>query len=634
MPGRHDNEDPSKRLNKDQQLTRRSSASSETDWQETIANLMTLANEAAAGFDYDRAIGYLKTVEDIWASKEVGLLSPELRFSLHQEKGRIFAKQGKLKEAIDEYQKVLEFCRDSDQLKIRSETFIQIGQLLAKQGEHDRALGYIQRAIGAYRRLGDKEGTCRALRNLGVVYVDLGEFEEAEINYDEAISLARDLGEQTLYADLVNNLGTINNMKGDRERALVLYAESLDIYRTNNEIRKAAYTENNIGITCIEQERYQEAGTHFRSAYETALQIKDASLKLIVDLNLADLLQQDGDLEEARQHCEAAQKRLTEDNVINGHLAETHKIFGKIRRQERDYLASRDSFNKAIDIARQIRAQFLEAEILLERGKLHNEMDHKDDALNDLESSYALYRSVKAEGRREQTEKVIASIEQLYLDIFDSMAKDVDRKDKYTKGHSDRVASLALLLAKELGMKTFQLKTIVAGALLHDLGKVRIEDAILKKAGKLTDSEFMAIRKHPELGIEVLRGKEFPWDLFPLILHHHERLDGRGYPSGLKGDDIPLGARIICIADVFDALTSDRVYRKAYDTEKALSIMLSESGTAFDPYLLNTFTTMIRAGRADLVINSKTRDDEMFSIWSECMSTDGERQSSVSSPND
>jgi HD-GYP domain-containing protein (c-di-GMP phosphodiesterase class II) len=122
--------------------------------------------------------------------------------------------------------------------------------------------------------------------------------------------------------------------------------------------------------------------------------------------------------------------------------------------------------------------------------------------------------------------------------------------------------------------------------------------------------------------VDFLRGKEFPWDIKPLILHHHEKIDGSGYPLGLKGEDIPLGARIICIADVFDALTSDRVYRKAYDTEKALQIMEDDANMMFDAVLLKCFMRMIRQGKADLVINSKTRKDEMYSIWAQCMLED------------
>jgi HD-GYP domain-containing protein (c-di-GMP phosphodiesterase class II) len=145
---------------------------------------------------------------------------------------------------------------------------------------------------------------------------------------------------------------------------------------------------------------------------------------------------------------------------------------------------------------------------------------------------------------------------------------------------------------------------------------------VLKKPGRLTDSEFAQIKKHCELGAELLRGKEFPWDVKPAILYHHEKLDGSGYPLGLKGEDIPLPARIICIADVFDALTSDRIYRSAYDTAGALKIMSDDSGRAFDPVLLKCFVNLVNQGVADPVINSRTRDDELFDIWSQCMGDD------------
>jgi putative nucleotidyltransferase with HDIG domain len=513
---------------------------------------------------------------------------------------------------------LLRFCRDSNQLDVKSETFTQIGQLLAKQGDHDRALGYLQRAIGAYRRLNDRKGMCRTLRNLGVVYVELGEFEEAELNYEEAIALAEEIGEQVLYADMINNLGAIKNMKGNWKKALDLYRKSLEIYRENKQTRKSAYTENNLAITLAERGMNEEAFKYFQKAYETALSIKDASLTLIVDINLADLYLKKGELESAKQHCRKAEKYLLEQNLINGHLVETKKLAGKIAYYEANYDEALRHFNRAMEISDGIGAKFLTAEVLMERGTLNRAMGKHIEALSDLESSYHIYTNLKADVKKEHTEQVINSIEKLYLQIFDAMARDVDRKDQYTKGHSDRVAALALLLAKELGMQTHMLKTIVAASLLHDIGKIEIEDQILKKAGRLTREEFVSIRRHPGMGVEMLRGKEFPWDIKPLILHHHEKTDGSGYPLGLKGEDIPLGARIICIADVFDALTSDRVYRSAYDTEKALEIMQDESGSTFDPVLLRCFVNMIYQGKADMVINSHTSSDEMYSIWSRC----------------
>jgi putative nucleotidyltransferase with HDIG domain len=590
----------------------------DSDWSKTVKNLLCLAREANRSFEYERAINYLDTLEEIIDSKGLPEFSSDLRIELHQEKGKAFASQGKYDQAINEYQKILKYCGDSQKLVTKSETFNQIGQLLAKQGDHDRALGYLQRAIGAYRRLDDKSGMCRALRNLGVVFVELGEFEEAEINYEEAIGLAEEIGDQILFADLINNLGAIKNMKGSWQEALALLRQSLEIYREKDQKRKSAYTENNLAITLAEKGMNDDAHDYFKRAYETAAAIKDASLTLIVDINLADLHLKRGELQAAKNHSQKAEEYLLDASLINGHLVEAKKLSGKIFYFEQQYDRALLSFNEAIEISHEIGARYLTADVLMERGTLYRAMGKHIEALSDLESSYHIYTTLKAEGKKEHTEEVIDSIEKLYLQIFDSMAREVDRKDKYTKGHSDRVASLALLLGKELGLNTHTLKTIVAASLLHDIGKIKIDDIILKKPGRLSEEEFKRIQEHPGVGVELLRGKEFPWDIKPLILHHHEKLDGSGYPLGLKGEDIPMGARIICIADVFDALTSDRVYRKAFETEKALEIMKEEAGTTFDPALLKCFTNMINQGKADLVINSHTNDDEMYGIWSRC----------------
>lgn len=598
----------------------------ESDWNKTIQNLLTLAKEANKSFDFDRAINYLDTLEQIEDSKSTLEFSFELRSELHKEKGKSFASLGKHEEAISEYQKILKFCNEYRHLSVKSETFMQIGQLLAKQGDHDRALGYLQRAMGAYRRLEDTVGICKALRNLGVIYVELGEFEEAELNYRDAIKLANETGNRILHADLINNLGTIMDMKGNWQKALELYRKSLTTYKVENEIRKSAYTMNNLAITLTEQGMNDEAFDYFQKAYEIAGNIKDASLILIVDINLADLYLKKELLPEARKHCQKAEQYLRKAEIVNCNLVETKKIAGKLARHDNDYKGARKYFNEALKLSRQIGAPYLEAEVLMERGILFRIAEESFDALADLESSYHLFNKLKVDGKRLQTEKVINSIEELYLEIFNSMARKVDLKDKYTKGHSDRVASLALLLSKELGLQTNMLKTIAAASLLHDIGKIKIEDSILKKEGKLTDEEFHKIKKHPELGVDFLKGKEFPWRIKPLIMHHHEKLDGRGYPLGLKGEEIPLGARIICIADVFDALTSDRVYRLAYDTKKALKIMNDESGTTFDPALLECFTRLVNQGKVDMVINSRSREDELYTIWSQCMDDNGMQQ--------
>ena len=588
----------------------------------TAESLLALACDATKAFEFDRAMGYLEAQEASWASKGAPEHHKDLQIRLYREKGKILAFQGKLTEAIGAYQRVLDSCRDSKHLEIKADTFTQIGQLLGKHGDYDRALGYHQRAIGACRRLGNTVGLCKSLRNLGVIYVDLGEFEEAEATYDEAITLASKSGEELLYADLVNNLGTIMNMRGDWKKALDLYRESLGIYRSNDEIRKSAYTLNNLAITFAERGYSDDALSYFTQALDIAAEVNDASLILIVDINLADLYLNRRELERARYHCVRAERHLQDNSLTNGHLVETRLTTGKIAFYELAFESALQYYNDALHLAQDIGTQYQEAEVLFARGTLLDAMDRHFDALADLESSYSIFTAARAEAKKSKTEVAIGSIEDLYLKVFDAMAQQVDEKDPYTKGHSDRVASLSLLLARELQLTTGTLKTIVAGALLHDLGKIRIDDSILKKEGRLTEEEFGYIRRHPEMGVTLLEGKEFPWDVKPVILHHHEKFDGSGYPAGLAGDEIPLTARIVCLADVFDALTSDRPYRVAFTPDQALDIMTAEGGTSFDPELLRTFEKLIRDGKASKLVNANTDDREMYRIWMRCLTAE------------
>lgn len=595
---------------------------SEQDWERTVSTLMMMAIEANKSFEFERAIIILEALESICGSQGKQEFPINCRIQLLQEKGHAFASLGKYDEAISGFKKILAICQDNNELDLKSETFTQIGQLLAKQGDFERALGFLQRAIGAYRRSKDNTGLCRALRNLGVVYCELGDFDEAESAISEAIAISATAVDNLLYADLVNNLGAIMNMKGKRSRALELYRESLEIYLENNEIRKEAYTKNNIGITFSEQGMVDDAYGYFKESYEISIKINDASLRLIAEINLAEVYTKRGNFERAKKHSRSVEKYLTDEKLINVNLIEVKKLNGRICFAEGHYDDALSEFCSALKVCREIGSKFHEAEVLMERGKLLRVTEQHFDALSDLENSYHIFKKIKAEGKQLQTEKIIDSVEQLYLEIFNSMGKMVDRKDSYTKGHSDRVASLSLLLAKELGLKTGVVKTIVAAALLHDIGKVKLSDSILKKPGRLTDEEFEEIKMHPENGVEILRGKEFPWDIKPLILHHHERVDGSGYPMKIRGEAIPLGARVICIADVFEALTSDRCYRAAYSIEKVMDIMKSESGTTFDPVLLNGFIELVERGDADTIINSCSRHDDMFSIWSQCMRDD------------
>jgi len=181
------------------------------------------------------------------------------------------------------------------------------------------------------------------------------------------------------------------------------------------------------------------------------------------------------------------------------------------------------------------------------------------------------------------------------LSIIYALAATVDAKDHYTYGHSRKVSDYSVAMAEALGLPQDRIATIRAASLLHDIGKVGIPDSILSKEGPLTDEEWEPVRVHPKLGVEILRHVIDLVNCLPAILHHHEHYDGKGYPSGLKGDSIPLEGRILAIADAYDAMTSPRPYRKQLSSQQALNELKRCAGTQFDPELVDIFCRIIES---------------------------------------
>ena len=178
---------------------------------------------------------------------------------------------------------------------------------------------------------------------------------------------------------------------------------------------------------------------------------------------------------------------------------------------------------------------------------------------------------------------------ELYVNTLEALASALDAKDRYTRGHSDRVAKYAVELARQLKTPEDQVEVIQHMALLHDIGKIGISDELLNRVGRLSDEEFDLIKLHPVIGANILRDLNYMGSYTEYVRYHHEKFDGSGYPDGLKGDDIPLGARIITLADSFDAMTTDRSYRKKMTVEEALDEVRRCAGSHFDPYLARAF---------------------------------------------
>jgi putative nucleotidyltransferase with HDIG domain len=198
-------------------------------------------------------------------------------------------------------------------------------------------------------------------------------------------------------------------------------------------------------------------------------------------------------------------------------------------------------------------------------------------------------------GRLEDAKKHLDELNHLLLSTVETLATAIDAKDEVTHDHVRRVQQGTLALARALGVTdAIDLQAIEAGALLHDTGKIAVPEHILNKPGRLTPAEFEKMKRHAPIGAEILSSIAFPYPVVPIVRHHHENWDGTGYPDGLKGEAIPLGARILSVVDCFDALTSDRPYRRRMTDLQALAIVRARRGTMYDPAVVDAFVADYR----------------------------------------
>ena len=208
---------------------------------------------------------------------------------------------------------------------------------------------------------------------------------------------------------------------------------------------------------------------------------------------------------------------------------------------------------------------------------------------------YLVHRSNRTQVVQMERERThMQAMNGLHLRTIETLALAIDAKDHTTHDHLQRVQLYAIEIGKDLGLSELELEALTAAAVLHDIGKLAVPESIISKPGKLTRSEFEKMKIHPVVGAEILERVEFPYPVVPIVRSHHEKWDGSGYPHGLKGSEIPIGARILAAVDCLDALASDRQYRRALPLDEAMARVASEAGTAFDPAVVRALQARYR----------------------------------------
>jgi putative nucleotidyltransferase with HDIG domain len=268
--------------------------------------------------------------------------------------------------------------------------------------------------------------------------------------------------------------------------------------------------------------------------------------------------------------------------------SDAYRVIGMVYRDTGRMQLGESRLRSAIDLAVSTGSILSEAEASRELAWLYQAQGRNQDALGLLNASYRLFRRLDAALDLVDVQAKVEELEGTFLALVQDWGQSIESADSYTFGHCGRVADYAEAVGRALGLTEDALTTLRLGAYLHDVGKVKVPHEILNKPGKLTEAEFEIIKQHPVWGVDLLAAIEFPWDIKPIIRWHHEKYDGTGYPDRLRGEEIPLAAQIICIVDVYDALTTTRSYRPALSHQEALSAM-RETPQWWRPDVLDAF---------------------------------------------
>jgi putative nucleotidyltransferase with HDIG domain len=433
---------------------------------------------------------------------------------------------------------------------------------------------------------GDLSRCARALNGLGSIAQAAGDLEVSEKLYLEARSTARTGGDLRVIGQIEQNLGILDNIRGRLEPALAHYRAGLDALRIAGPEEQCAQALNNLGMLYIDLDQLDEADQFFSEALSIAERLGDVVTAGTLHINRTELFLKLGDTARARASCDEGFELASRvENHL--HRAEALKFYGAIYRATGKLHLAEIHLRQAVEVAADGQP-LLEAEAQRELSLVLRELGRNREALAALNRAYGLFSHLQAQADQAEIHARIRGLEGDFLSLVRQWGESIEAKDLYTSGHCQRVAAYAERIARAAHFPEPDLVWFRMGAYLHDIGKVEVSAEILNKPGRLTDEEREQMERHTVIGDEMLATVEFPWDIRPMVRSHHERWDGTGYPDGLGGKAIHYAARILRLADVFDALTTARSYRRQLSPEEALALMTGDEGS-FDPELLAVF---------------------------------------------
>jgi diguanylate cyclase (GGDEF)-like protein/putative nucleotidyltransferase with HDIG domain len=529
------------------------------------------------------------------------------------ESGQQRERAGERQAARDDFAQVLAMLDASEQQARKVAVLRWIARTHQQDADYDLALDVIDRAERLATELGDRAGHGHCLIVRANISWQRGDLDAANTLYSAALDVAHEVSDARLAAVASQNLGVVASARGSFDQAFHHYRTSIAAHRTLGHPRDTAIAQNNLGRLYLDHDDLDEAEAELDQALALATSIGDTNTAAMAEINLADLWTQRGAHAKASALCQAAQARSadTGSSEVDG---EVQKLLGRIALARQDVDAAEQHFARAEAIAEKREDLLLRAQIARERAEMYRGQGRTRELLQSLNGAYALFTQLRASHAMAAVTALMRRLERDVLDVVRQWGESIEEKDAYTQGHCERVAELACALARRAGVEEGVIFWFRVGALLHDVGKIVISSDILNKVDKLTADEWDVMKLHPGAGADILREINFPYDVNAIVRHHHENWDGTGYPDALRGERIPLWARIVCLADVYDALTSDRSYKAALSHEAAIEVMRRDVRRQFDPALFALFEDVARTSKPRLVESAAPRKHEVRAV--------------------
>ena len=520
----------------------------------------------------------------------------EVQIAAMMDSARDSESAGAWDEALEQYELVFRHLPRQGDAATAASLMRRIGRVHRERGDVDLAVEAFEASLAIAEANDLREHVAQALNSLGTAEQFRGRLDTAEPLYVQAREIAAEVGNARLTAMVDQNLGILSNIRGDLASALVRYRSALDRHRSLGDQLTAARTLNNMGMAYVDLEQWEAARQCFEEACQLAAAVGDVAMVGTVDLNYAELFLKRQNFEAARECCDRALE-IFRRVKSKWWMAEAYKFYGVLYRDTGRPERADTHFSLALGLAQTSNDVLLEAETQSEWAVLHLEEQREAEALKLLNRAYRLFSQVQARRDVLGVERRLHALKGRYLEVVANWGESMEQgTGASVPGHCRRMAHNTAVLGEAAGFSGWDLTWLRVGASVHDVGKTMVPSQILQKAGPLTVEEGEIVRSHVVVGESMVENLDFPENVLPMVRSHHERWDGTGYPDRRAGEDIPLSARILCVADAFDALTTPRSYRPALSGGRAAQIINQDAGRVYDPEVANLFASLYEQG--------------------------------------